>query len=103
MQDTRSAPTQDSPAPDVRAREVEEQMTDDERFSMVISVLGAVPLIGVVSDKRIPEGTAMSAGYIRPESRALAYRRCRAATPAWALPTPATGPTTRAPWRCLHP
>jgi beta-glucosidase len=47
----------------VRAREVEEQMTDDERFSMIISVLGAVPLIGVVRDKRIPEGTAMSAGY----------------------------------------
>jgi beta-glucosidase len=62
MQDTRSAPTQDSPA-DVRAREVEEQMTDDERFSMIISVLGAVPLIGLVRDKRIPEGTAMSAGY----------------------------------------
>jgi beta-glucosidase len=47
----------------VRAREVEKQMTDDERFSMIISVLGAVPLIGVVRDKRIPEGTAMSAGY----------------------------------------
>ena len=63
MQDTRSARTQDSPAADVRAREVEEQMTDDERLSMIISVLGAVPLIGVVRDKRIPEGTAMSAGY----------------------------------------
>jgi beta-glucosidase len=63
MQDTRSASTQDSPAADVRACEVEEQMTDDERFSMIISVLSAVPLIGVVRDKRIPEGTAMSAGY----------------------------------------
>jgi hypothetical protein len=61
-QDTRSSPTQDSPA-DVRAREVEEQMTDDERFSMVISVMAAVPFIGLVRDKRIPEGTAMSAGY----------------------------------------
>ena len=32
-QETRSAPTQDSPV-DVRAREVEEQMTDDEWFSL---------------------------------------------------------------------
>jgi beta-glucosidase len=47
----------------VQAREVEEQMTDDERFSMVISVMGAVPLISVVRDKRIPKGTAMNAGY----------------------------------------
>jgi hypothetical protein len=38
-------------------------MTDDERFSMVISVMGAVPLISAVRDKRIPEGTAMNAGY----------------------------------------
>jgi beta-glucosidase len=38
-------------------------MTDDERFSMVISVLSAVPLIGVMRNKRISEGTAMSTGY----------------------------------------
>jgi hypothetical protein len=38
-------------------------MTDDQRFLMVISVLGAVPLIGVVRYKCIPEGTAISAGY----------------------------------------
>jgi beta-glucosidase len=38
-------------------------MTDDERFSMVISVLSAVPLIGVMRNKRISEGAAMSAGY----------------------------------------
>jgi hypothetical protein len=34
---TTSAAIQESPA-DVRAREVEEQMTDDERFSLVINV-----------------------------------------------------------------
>ena len=34
-QETRSAAMQDSPA-DVRAREVEEQMTDDERFSLLV-------------------------------------------------------------------
>src|SRR5215510_2739497 len=51
-------------AADVRAREVEEQMTDDERFSLVISLLGAVPSLGVPRDERIPEDvTNMSAGY----------------------------------------
>ena len=51
---------------DVRAREVEEQMTDDERFSLVISLIGAVPMIGVPRDERIPaDVTNMSAGYTR--------------------------------------
>jgi beta-glucosidase len=47
---------------DKRARQTEQQMTDDERFSMLISVMGRnfdVP----VRDKRIPEGIPMSAGY----------------------------------------
>ncbi|HEY3147250.1 MAG TPA: glycoside hydrolase family 3 N-terminal domain-containing protein, partial [Dongiaceae bacterium] len=47
---------------DMRARQIEQQMTDDERFSMLISVMGRnfdVP----VRDKRIPEGIPMSAGY----------------------------------------
>ena len=49
---------------DVRARRVEEQMTDDERFSLLISLVGAVPAVGVPRDKRIPdEVTNMSAGY----------------------------------------
>jgi beta-glucosidase len=50
-------------SPDERARETEQKMTDDERFSLIISLIGAVPSIGVTRDKRIPEGTAMSAGY----------------------------------------
>jgi beta-glucosidase len=50
-------------AADVRAREVEEQMTDEERFSMIISVLGAVGVTGGVRDRRIPEDVPMSAGY----------------------------------------
>src|SRR5215472_6571130 len=51
-------------AADVRAREVEEQLTDDERFSLVISLLGAVPSLGVPRDERIPEDVAnTSAGY----------------------------------------
>jgi hypothetical protein len=48
-------------AADVRAREVEEQMTDEERFSMIISVLGAVGVTGGVRDRRIPEDVPMSA------------------------------------------
>ena len=51
-------------SPDERAREVEQKMTDDERFSLIISLIGAVPLIGLPRDKRIPEDvTNMSAGY----------------------------------------
>ena len=49
--------------PDQRARATEEQMTDDERFSLLISVMGTNGLI-TVRDERIPEGTPMSAGYV---------------------------------------
>src|SRR5262249_31426405 len=49
---------------EARARETEEQMTDDERFSLLVSLLGAVPSLGVPRDKRIPEDVNnMSAGY----------------------------------------
>ena len=52
------------PSPDDRARATEAQMTDDERFALIISVIGAVPSIGVPRDKRIPQDvTNMSAGY----------------------------------------
>ncbi|HEY6983476.1 MAG TPA: glycoside hydrolase family 3 C-terminal domain-containing protein [Pseudolabrys sp.] len=50
-------------SPDERARETEQKMTDDERFSLIISLIGAIPSIGVPRDKRIPEGVNMSAGY----------------------------------------
>jgi beta-glucosidase len=48
---------------DVRAREVEAQMTDDERFSLLISVMGANELLPV-RDDRIPPDVPMSAGYV---------------------------------------
>jgi beta-glucosidase len=48
---------------DVRARETEQQMTDDERFSMIVSLMGAVPSIDVPRDPRIAEDAVMSAGY----------------------------------------
>jgi beta-glucosidase-like glycosyl hydrolase len=47
---------------DERARATEQQMTDDERFSLLISVMGA-NTVNPMRDKRIPEGVAMSAGY----------------------------------------
>ena len=50
-------------APDARARATEEQMTDDERFSLLVSVMGANATIPA-RDPRIPEGVPMSAGYI---------------------------------------
>ena len=51
-------------SPDERAEEVERQLTDNERFSLIISLIGAIPLIGVPRDRRIPEDvTNMSAGY----------------------------------------
>src|SRR3974390_3417071 len=48
---------------DERAREVEGRMTDDERFSLLVSVMGTNDVV-TVRDERIPEGTAMSAGYV---------------------------------------
>jgi beta-glucosidase len=48
---------------DARARDVEEQMTDDERFSLLVSVMGKNWAV-TVRDERIPEGTPMSAGYV---------------------------------------
>jgi len=53
-------------AAEAKARETEAKMTDDERFSLVVSLIGAVPSIGVPRDKRIPEDVNnMSAGYTR--------------------------------------
>src|SRR5262245_29149574 len=48
---------------DARARAVEEQMTDDERFSLLVSVMGVNEVV-TVRDERIPEGVPMSAGYV---------------------------------------
>jgi hypothetical protein len=61
IKENRPSRAQDSPA-DVRAREVEMRMTDDERFSLVVSVMGENPVIPLTRE-RISEGTPMSAGY----------------------------------------
>lgn len=49
--------------PDARARDVESQMTDDERFTLLVSVMGQSDL-WPLRDDRIPPGTTMSAGYV---------------------------------------
>jgi beta-glucosidase len=49
--------------PDERARATERQMTDEERFSLLVSVMGTSPILPV-RDERIPEGVPMSAGYV---------------------------------------
>ena len=49
--------------PDERARETEAQMTDEERFSLLVSVMGTNDVVRD-RDERIPEGVPMSAGYV---------------------------------------
>jgi beta-glucosidase len=56
------AVVQDSSA-DARAREAEEQMTEEERFSLLVSVMGVNEVV-TVRDERIPVGAPMSAGYV---------------------------------------
>src|SRR5262245_7711801 len=53
---------QDSDA-DIRAGQTEQQMTDDERFSMITSVIGAIEIIGMPRHPLIPKDVPMSAGY----------------------------------------
>lgn len=53
--------TMEAPA-DVRAREVEAQLTDEERFALIVSVMGA-NTVNPVRDQRIPADAPMSAGY----------------------------------------
>jgi beta-glucosidase len=48
---------------DQRAIETERQMTDDERFSLLVSVMGTNDVIAE-RDPRIPEDVSMSAGYV---------------------------------------
>jgi beta-glucosidase len=61
MSDTLQAPVAQSA--DERARFTEAQMTDDERFSLLVSVMGTNSVV-LERDPRIPEGTPMSAGYV---------------------------------------
>jgi beta-glucosidase len=49
--------------PDARARAAEEQLTDEERLALVVSVMGSNP-VSPGRDPRIPEDVPMSAGYV---------------------------------------
>lgn len=42
-------------SPDEKAKLVEQQMTDEERFSLLTSLVGYVPSLGIPKDPRIPE------------------------------------------------
>ena len=46
-----------------KAKETEAKMTDDERFSLITSLVGYVPTLGIPKDDRIPDDILMSAGY----------------------------------------
>ncbi len=48
---------------DIRAREVEAQLTDDERFSLLVSVMGKSELLPF-RDERFPPDVPGSAGYV---------------------------------------
>jgi beta-glucosidase len=50
-------------SPDERARDIEQQMTDEERFAMIISFHGGTGGPTATRDKHIPEDVSMSAGY----------------------------------------
>jgi beta-glucosidase len=49
--------------PDARARETEARMTDEERFTLLVSVMGTNDVIAE-RDERIPPDAPMSAGYV---------------------------------------
>lgn len=60
-----------------RPRRAGQQMTDDERFAM-ISVIGAVGVVGGVRDERIPVPTCPSSTLVRRQREADAAARLRA-------------------------
>ncbi|MGO4257371.1 beta-glucosidase [Marmoricola sp. RAF53] len=53
----------DAASPDARAAAIEEQLTDDERFGLLVSMMGT-NTVNPHRDPRIPEGVPMSAGYV---------------------------------------
>ncbi|WP_322970096.1 glycoside hydrolase family 3 N-terminal domain-containing protein [Faecalibacter sp. LW9] len=46
-----------------KAKDTEAKMTDDEHFSLITSLIGDVPTLGISKDDRIPDDILMSAGY----------------------------------------
>ena len=58
--DVAASPVTDA---DRRAVETERQMTDDERFALIISLSSATRFRGGVRDQRYPEDAPLTAGY----------------------------------------
>ena len=46
-----------------KTKQTEAKMTDDELFSLITSLVGYVPTLGIPKDNRIPNDILMSAGY----------------------------------------
>ena len=61
--------------PDERARETEAQMTDEERFSLLVSFMGTNDVVRW-RDERIPRGRPDERGLRPRASRASVSRRC---------------------------
>ena len=85
---------------DKRAQETERELTDDERFSLLISIMGQHINLPV-RDKRIPEGVPMSAGYT-PGVPRLEVPALLMSDAGLGITNPATAPAIR-PRRCLRP
>jgi len=82
---------------DARARETEAKMTDDERFSLIVSVMGAVPLIGIPRDPRIPADVKnMSAGYT-PGIARLGIPALQSSDASMGITNPGYRPDDKAP------
>src|SRR5690606_41823269 len=64
-----AALAQDADDPDRRAAATEAQMTDDERFDMIYSDMGATTVVNPQRDPRIPPDAPMSAGYVQRVAR----------------------------------
>src|SRR5690606_17137646 len=64
-----AALAQEADDPYSRAVATEAQMTDDERFDMIYSVMGATTVVNPRRDPRIPPDVPMSAGYAKGVAR----------------------------------
>src|SRR5690606_34510329 len=57
------SPGEPMDSPDARAAATEQQMTDDERFGMIISIMGHAPISVLPPDPRVKDIENQSAGY----------------------------------------
>ena len=78
---------------DVRAREVEQQMTDDERFSLIVSLIGpASRRSAFPATSAFRKRSRTRARATRPACRGSASRRCRASDASMGVTNPGYRP-----------